>query len=344
MSPFGVYVEKESACALLIVDFPQSTNPLQLVATLNPAGPDAKEFDLAFPLDPNNPYSILSVKIHGQRLMLSLSNNPQYLNTITQPRTSSLANATDYLRASSMIGSNRLITTYINPNLLKVINRINSSMQLNADLSILTPEQFNTVATGVCIEKPAFVQRTYIKSSTSSFPYDILTPPDMEQSAFIPINSSSVAITGCDFQRLQDFIINYAVMSNPQALTMNKKEKEKIYSDIQNTINQTRQEIKDEYGIDPVQDIIDNLTSQFSFYIQDNQSLPGLDLFGFGGTTVIANIKDKGKLETALNSGITTLVNKLHDQTATRLQIATDYGTINGYRAGKRLYLLLSYY
>ena len=148
--------------------------------------------------------------------------------------------------------------------------------------------------------------------------------------SFLPVDSSSAAISGCDFKRLQEFIIRSVILNSPQTMQMNEEERKALYTETVNTINETLQEIKDEYGINPVNDIIDNLSTQFALCIQETKTLPGLELFGFGGTTVIANIKNKAKLETALTTGISTLVDKLHDQTATILKVDTDYGTING--------------
>ena len=323
----GLYTDNSNANALLIAEFPKNINPLQLLATMNPAGPNATEFDL---VEPINQDTFVSLKITGQKLYVSISTDPKYLDGVLTPKSTNLAVSSNYLRASSQIGSNRLITAYMSPAFYDIINTLNTQFELNADLSVIPPEQFSTAAFGVCIEEPAFVQRTYFKAPSDSFPYDIMTSPDMSHLSFIPTDVNSAALVGANLKQAIDFFIDKAVMSSPQALVLPEEQREEMHNNIIEELNIVMAEIKSKYGVNPLEDIIEKIDNQITFCSQNTDRLTGLELFGFGGATIIANVKDKEDLAKSLETAINTIIPKLQDQAASKLEVHTDYGTIKG--------------
>ena len=195
---------------------------------------------------------------------------------------------------------------------------------------MIPAEQFGTAAFGVCIEEPAFVQRTYCKAPSASFPYDIMKSPDMSHLSFIPTDVNSAALLGADLKQAIDFFIDKAVMSSPQALALPEEQREEMHNNIVEEINATMAEIKNEYGVNPLEDIIEKIDNQITFCSQNTDRLTGLELFGFGGATIIVNVKDKDALAKSLETAVNAILPKLQDQAASKLEVHTDFGTIKG--------------
>ncbi len=326
----GIYAERNQAYALLIAEFPENVDPLRLVSPFNQQGSAAKEFNFSFPLDKNRPVYFVSVKIVGKRLYAVLCSDTTYLNTVLQPPAKSLATNPEYLKASAHIGSDPLLSGYTSPALHTVMLAIISQLNLDLDPALIPEDNFRTMAFGTRIEAPAFVQRLYFKDSMGLISSGLLSKIDQEQLALVPTDSSSFATAGMNIPKLIDFTIKYALSQNPELNALPAAEREKMHKMILTHLDSALEEIRAEYGINPLTDLFGNLDDQITISLQNTANLTGLDLFGFGGLTFNAKVKDKAKLTQALNTCIDRLLPKLEDQVASRLELDSKFGTIKG--------------
>ncbi len=326
----GVYTKDNLPYAVLITEFPADIDPVKLTAPMNPAGPDAAEFKFSFPIDPDKMNFFVSVRITGQRLYAAFSPDMNILDSAGKAAGNSLENSSGYLRASSQLGKNRLITSFVNPELYNVVISTINSFAPNADISAINKDTFNTVAYGVRIEAPAFVQRLYMKSGFADDSAEIFSEPDPQHLTFVPDDSSSMVTAGVDLNRLYQYIIKTVTDNNVKLKGLTDQQRQEVQDEITGKINEVMSDFENETGINPLTDILANLDKEMTSYVQDSSDLPGLQLFGFSGYTTIINVKNKAKLEESLNKGLDQLVARLQDQAADKLEIKTDYGTIKG--------------
>lgn len=329
----GFFTNGASSELLLIAEFPEDIDPVKTFATMNPAGVNAKEFSLTLPINPEIPTQMLFLKITGQRLYASIGTSIDALDSAINTRITSLASSTDYLRASSQIGANRLITMYLDPSLYDVFSVAAKQFGVEEALTELDKDDFNTTAFGMNIEPPAFVNRTYTKEPTTKYPYTLLSTPDVSQLSFVTTDATSFSTLGADLdQVISAFknLVETAIQNNSEVNALTPDEKAEFLVSMQTTQDEMLKEVRETIGVDPLKDIAGKLGSQFTSCIQNTDRLPGLSLFGFGGSTFIANAKNPTDLGASLDKIIETVIPKLEDQVATKLQIETEFGTIKG--------------
>ncbi len=333
----GVYTKDNLPYALLVTEFPAAIDPVKLTAPMNPEGPKAAEFKFSFPLDPDKMNLFVSLRITGQRLYVALSPDMNILDSAGKVLSNSLENSSSYLRASSQLGKDRLLTSFVNPELYNVIISLIHNFAPDADTGPIDKNTFNTVAYGVRIEAPAFVQRLYMKSGFADDSAEIFSKPDNQHLAFVPADSSSMVTAGVDLDKLYQYIIKTITANNQKLNGLTDQQRQEQQAEITGKINEVMTDIKNETGINPLTDILANLAPEMTSFVQDSTGFPGLQLFGFSGYTTIINVKNKAALEDALNKGIDKLVAELQDQAADKLEIKTEYGTIKGFSLASSL-------